>query len=618
MSTSDLALLHQWRTRHDARAFNELAARHTPMVYATCRRVLRDESSAEDVTQECFEMLATAKRPPKSQLPAWLHRVATNRSLDKLRTARRRMQREREYVELQKGHDEIEWDDVYTHIDEIIDDLPDKSRHVIIATFMESRSQTAVASELGVSPQAVNKRISRGIETIRTQLRKRGIEVSAAMLVTLMSENIVQAAVPTLVSAGIGKLALAGGSALSPPTGALTGSLVTKGLLALVTAGVVVTVAVSATNKKTQTLPELDSQDLIVANQSAEDPAGDPTQEEDSSRRQIDAPLRAENVTFNEPDIAGNTLNETSKVELSRLASVSGRVVLPDNSPFAGANVRLELLTMNRPRGDLSDTHRMIAEQDGAFTFEGLKGGNYGIQVLPPEVPMVSGKPFEIAQVSLEDGEKKTGLRVVYGGPRYDAAHQDERILHERAIEITQREYDELLKQLILPPNIDEQARYLITQAMIERHGMYSQFTESTTLGERIQVYESARLRVEREVAQFLTPAELGVWCEYEATRDFREHQTRFEIAMIRSNSQLSPENRASLVQILADEFINSENAFYDRPVNAETLGMRFTLTADAAWEQMYGALDAEEIPFLEETLTRWLDEFDLRSNQSQ
>ena len=110
MSTSDLALLHQWRTRHDARAFNELAARHTPMVYATCRRVLRDESSAEDVTQECFEMLATAKRPPKSQLPAWLHRVATNRSLDKLRTAHRRMQREREYVELQKGHDEIEWD----------------------------------------------------------------------------------------------------------------------------------------------------------------------------------------------------------------------------------------------------------------------------------------------------------------------------------------------------------------------------------------------------------------------------------------------------------------------------------------------------------------------------
>lgn len=338
MSTSDLVLLHQWHTRRNARAFHELVVRHTPMVYATCRRVLRDESGAEDVTQECFEMLATAKRPPKSQLPAWLHRVATNRSLDKLRSAGSRVKREREYVELQKGHDEINWDDMYTHIDEIIDDLPDKTRHAIVAAFLENRSQTAVASDLGVTPQAVSKRISRGIETIRTQLRKRGVEVSAATLTTVMTEKMVEATVPATLASMVGKIALAGKPSLAKTGGSLAGSVtVGKLVAAMVVTAVVVAGAVAYMKAHSPADPQMTT--VAETARPAPGVSDDLPEIEDQGREQVDSRNDGADDAVERRSGYANMLDALSKTQQTRLASLSGRVLLPDSRPLAGAQV---------------------------------------------------------------------------------------------------------------------------------------------------------------------------------------------------------------------------------------------------------------------------------------
>jgi RNA polymerase sigma-70 factor (ECF subfamily) len=381
MSTSDLALLHQWHTRRNARAFHELAVRHTPMVYATCRRVLRNDSSAEDVTQECFELLATAKRPPKTQLPAWLHRVATNRSLDKLRSAGSRAQREREYAELQKGHGEIEWDDLYTHIDEIIDELTDHTRHAIVATFLENRSQTAVAGELGVTPQAVNKRIARGIETIRTQLRKRGIEVTATALSTLMTEKIVEAAVPPALASSVGKIALVSSSRLATAGGKLAG-VFTSGKL-LVAAMVIAIVLASSLllNRETESialietteiaevagpapaveddLPEIEAQSGVRDNQVSED------EESDDNREAKEVAPLAEEV---------EAVQEKAPPEPVTV-SVSGYVVDEEGLAISGAYVSLA-----PPDSQIEDktsssveqkpmSHQSISNSRGFFSF---------------------------------------------------------------------------------------------------------------------------------------------------------------------------------------------------------------------------------------------------------
>ena len=98
MPPADSALLVRWFNRRDPQAFRELTSRYAGMVLATSTRILGDATEAEDVTQECFERLARMAEGPKGHLGAWLHRVATNRALDRIRQARRRVAREKRYA----------------------------------------------------------------------------------------------------------------------------------------------------------------------------------------------------------------------------------------------------------------------------------------------------------------------------------------------------------------------------------------------------------------------------------------------------------------------------------------------------------------------------------------
>ena len=91
MSPADQLLLTKWARNRDAEAFKALSKKYVGMVYATCTRILRDPVEAEDVAQECFETLARGDKGPTGHVGAWLHRVATNRCLDRIRTCERMM-----------------------------------------------------------------------------------------------------------------------------------------------------------------------------------------------------------------------------------------------------------------------------------------------------------------------------------------------------------------------------------------------------------------------------------------------------------------------------------------------------------------------------------------------
>ena len=52
------------------------------MVYSTSWRVLKDDNDATDVTQETFFELTRHASRISGSLGAWLHRVATQKSID--------------------------------------------------------------------------------------------------------------------------------------------------------------------------------------------------------------------------------------------------------------------------------------------------------------------------------------------------------------------------------------------------------------------------------------------------------------------------------------------------------------------------------------------------------
>lgn len=209
MSSSDLALLQRWCAERDAEAFAEVAKRHAGMVFGVCRRVLGNETDAEDIAQECFVALAQSAVPPQANLPGWLYRVAVNKARDHVRSDSRRRRRETSYQQSRPDTDEIHWGDIEAFVDEAIAGLPDELREPLVAHFVLGQTQIEIAERIGVSRQTITHRIGQGVERVRKDLAKRGIGVTASALTLVLTANMAEAAPATLVAA-LGKLAVSG------------------------------------------------------------------------------------------------------------------------------------------------------------------------------------------------------------------------------------------------------------------------------------------------------------------------------------------------------------------------------------------------------------------------
>jgi RNA polymerase sigma-70 factor, ECF subfamily len=74
----------------NAAAFEQLYRRYSSRVYNLCLRIVKNESDAEDVTQEAFLLLFRKIHTfrGEAKFSTWLHRLATNLSLMRLRRKR--------------------------------------------------------------------------------------------------------------------------------------------------------------------------------------------------------------------------------------------------------------------------------------------------------------------------------------------------------------------------------------------------------------------------------------------------------------------------------------------------------------------------------------------------
>lgn len=231
MPIDDTALLQRWITRRDAEAFDEIVRRFADQVFGTCRRILRNDADAEEVAQECFLLLVRSGGEVRSSLGGWLHRAATSRSLDRIRSESRRRIRERAYVEAASQVAEATWDDLQEHVDAAIDQLPESTRDMIVAHFLGRKTHEEIASELGMNRRAVSQRIQRGLESIRRDFAKRGVTLSAAALGPFLAANTTAA--PISLKASLGKLAIAAGT--TGPGGAVTTTSLIGSLLIMKT-----------------------------------------------------------------------------------------------------------------------------------------------------------------------------------------------------------------------------------------------------------------------------------------------------------------------------------------------------------------------------------------------
>lgn len=172
-------------------AFETLVRAHSGRMLSVCRRILRNDEEAKDAVQEAFvsAFRGIASFEGTSRLGTWLHRIAVNASLMRLRSKKRRP--EESIDDLlptfkDDGHARIEprdWSKSALQLVEsretrefvrgCIDRLPDLYRTVLLLRDIEEMDTAEAAGVLGVSEGVVKVRLHRARHALRRLLAGR-------------------------------------------------------------------------------------------------------------------------------------------------------------------------------------------------------------------------------------------------------------------------------------------------------------------------------------------------------------------------------------------------------------------------------------------------------------
>jgi RNA polymerase sigma-70 factor (ECF subfamily) len=149
------------------RELEERLAEYGPLAYRVARGVLRNTADAEDIAQEAllrayrgFDHLRDPNR-----FRAWLLRISFRLALDRLRSAKRRGQRDLYWSQpahqppVATAEDQAASNEFQMHLDRALETLPRKFRLVLLLAAMEGHTIDEIAVLLGLPVGTVKSRI---------------------------------------------------------------------------------------------------------------------------------------------------------------------------------------------------------------------------------------------------------------------------------------------------------------------------------------------------------------------------------------------------------------------------------------------------------------------------
>jgi RNA polymerase sigma-70 factor, ECF subfamily len=160
--------------RGDQVAFEAVYDRLVGPVYGVIRRVLRDPSQSEEVTQEVLlEVWRTATRfdPEIGGAATWVMTIAHRRAIDRVRSTTAAAEREHKTADLSPPHDEVA-EAVEATLDRervrrCLDGLTEIQRESITLAYYGGYSYRQVADLLKVTLGAIKTRIRDGLIRMR-------------------------------------------------------------------------------------------------------------------------------------------------------------------------------------------------------------------------------------------------------------------------------------------------------------------------------------------------------------------------------------------------------------------------------------------------------------------
>jgi len=245
---ADNQLLERYARDGSEPAFRELVERHINLVYSAALRE-SNASLAEDVTQAVFSELArhAAKLVGHPALAGWLYTCVRRKTANVWRAEGRRKRREQEAFLMNElvGSDPADqlWQEVRPVLDDVMHDLKEEDRTVVVLRFFEGRNHKEIGSALGLSENTARMRVERSLEKLRSLLARRGVKSTASTLAAVLTSGAVLTA-PSALASAVATSALATVSASGSPTFALAKTLGITKTQFVVTGALVVLVGV--------------------------------------------------------------------------------------------------------------------------------------------------------------------------------------------------------------------------------------------------------------------------------------------------------------------------------------------------------------------------------------
>lgn len=168
---SDEQALVQRARKADTSAFEALYRLHVERVYGLCLRMTGNASEAEDCAQEAF-IQAWTKLPRfrgESAFGTWLHRVAVNTVLGRMRKSRREQDRMRAVAE-EPGPESPGDGAGLEDLENALQELPSGARHVFVLHTVYGYSHDETGDMLGIAAGTSKAQLHRARRLLAQQL----------------------------------------------------------------------------------------------------------------------------------------------------------------------------------------------------------------------------------------------------------------------------------------------------------------------------------------------------------------------------------------------------------------------------------------------------------------
>jgi len=161
------------------REFEERLAECGPLAYRVARGVLRNTADAEDVAQEALLRAYKSfdRLRDRSRFRGWLVRISFRLALDRLRSAKRREQRDTLWSQPEHLPPPVTAEDVAAsnqfqgHLERALSELPEKLRLVLLLSALDGYTIEEIASMVGVPLGTVKSRIFIARKKLAEKLR---------------------------------------------------------------------------------------------------------------------------------------------------------------------------------------------------------------------------------------------------------------------------------------------------------------------------------------------------------------------------------------------------------------------------------------------------------------